>query len=147
MKKTMLTAVFLICAAGAVKAGSLDELRAVSEIAAEVPLPPPPSPMEGADPFELRKVYPMPGQETWSGPFCVQFSAKTPLEQVVKILEAEELKAGEILKTPRGYYVRAALKESTGWGLMDREFSMMRVMRLTDYTSVSYVLVNKALRD
>lgn len=139
MKKTILTALILISAAGAARAAGLEDLRtaAASAAAKTVDAPPPlPSGAVPADPFDARKLYLMPDTEKWDGPLCIQFSLKAELAAVSKILSAEGLQAAELVNDGRGWYARVRTAD---------EFARVKAMRLTDYASVAYVLVNRRL--
>lgn len=149
--KRMLTILLLTGFAGGAYAGETMEalLRGAGAGALEMaaPLPPPPSPLAASDPFDIRKVFPMPSSETWAGPFTVQFGKSADIETVRRILKEEKLEAVELVSSSGGFYARIEMKEQSGWATMDREFAWTRIMRLTDLTSVSYVLVNKRLMD
>ena len=95
--------------------------------------------------LDVRKVFVMPDGENWEGPFTVQFSEEASPETVQRILKEEKLEAKELVESGRGLYARIVMKEQFGWTTMDTEFAWMRIMRLTDLTSVSYVAVNKRL--
>lgn len=146
--KELLTILMLTGWSGIAAAGTATEQLQVEPAAALViaaPLPPPPSPAAGIGPFDIRKVYQMPAGETWDGPFTVQFAESAGLEQVRSVLEEEKLEAKELVAGDSGFYARIEMREQFGRATMDKEFAWMRIMRLTDLTSVSYVLVNKRL--
>lgn len=144
--KKLLTILMLTGFSGPACAGTaLERLQVEAGAGAQeigAPLPPP-SPVRENDPFAIRKVFPMPAGETWDGPFAVQFSKSADLEKVRSILKEEKLEAKELLDTGCGFYARIEMKEQFGWTTMDKEFAWMRIMRLTDLTSVAYVFVNR----
>ena len=146
--KRVITIVSILIVAGAKlgSASAIEELRGncgdgtAVITAAAVPAPAP----EGAG-LDVRKVFLMQEAETWAGPFTIQFGKDVSLETVTRILKEEKLEAKEIVAADRGLYARIEMKEQFGWTTMDTEFAWMRIMRLTDYTSVSYIQVNKRL--
>lgn len=145
--KELLTILMLTGWSGIAAAGTAAEQLQAEPAAAEMaaPLPPPPSPLAANDPFDIRKVYQMPASENWGGPFTVQFGRSAGLEKVRSILKEEKLEAKELVASDSGYYARIEMKEKSGWTAMDKEFAWMRIMRLTDLTSVSHIFVNKRL--
>lgn len=145
--KGLLTILMLTGWSGIANAGTAVEQLWGEPAAAEIsaPLPPPSSLAAGIDPFDIGKVYQMPAGENWAGPFAIQFRENADLQTVRGILEKEKLEAKELVAGDSGYYARIELKERSGSAAMDKEYAWMRIMRLTDFPSVSYVLVNKRL--
>ncbi|MCX5784148.1 MAG: hypothetical protein NTX59_00510 [Elusimicrobia bacterium] len=90
---------------------------------------------QGAD-FDVRKVFLMPETETWKGPFVIQFRKGADLPAVMNVLKKVGLEAKELVDNGDGLYARIE---------MEYEFAPVTVMRLTDYTSVASVQVNKRL--
>ena len=123
-------------------ASGLDELRA-SCGSEPVVIAAPAMPASAPDyaNFDVRKVFLMPEKETWAGPFAIQFIKGADRAAVLDILKRTGLVEGtkELADSGHGFYARIAMDD------MDDEFAWVKIMRLTDYTSVAYVSVNKRL--
>lgn len=88
--------------------------------------------------FDMRKVFLMPETETWAGPFTIQFMKDAGLEKAMDILTRVGLEknAKELTDNGRGLYAKIEMGD---------EFAWVKVMQLTDYTSVRSVQVNQRL--
>ncbi|MDD5210494.1 MAG: hypothetical protein PHV36_13975 [Elusimicrobiales bacterium] len=88
--------------------------------------------------FDIRKVFQMPGSETWSGPFTIQFTKDATLDIALDILKKTGLgeNAKELADNGNGIYAKIEMGD---------EFAWVKVMQLVDYTSVRSVQVNKRL--